>query len=205
MVQHDHISSEWLDISKLELQPDNLGQLMIIHKVDTLISRKKFRQESTPKTKKNLRFDRAPFLFSYTRLVCSSRKPSSWRIFPLPWPKKSEANLVWCWTDIFLYHYLVVLNVKIRIRFFGHLRALGTVRIFWKYELKRVKTSHALWLNRSQKSNAENSVLPENSNFLDVSVNISRIRTSYMVPLSQACSKRPGGHIELPKSYIYPV
>ena len=28
-----------------------------------------------------------------------------------------------------LYHYLVVLNVKIRIRFFGHLRALGTVRI----------------------------------------------------------------------------
>ena len=52
MVQHDHILSEWLDISKLELQPDNLGQLMIIHKVDTLISRKKFRQESTPKTKK---------------------------------------------------------------------------------------------------------------------------------------------------------
>ena len=104
-----------------------------------------------------------------------------------------------------LYHYLVVLNVKIRIRFFGHLRAWGTVRIFWKYELKRVKTSHALWLNRSQKSIPENSFLPENSNFLDVSVNILRTRTSYRVPLSQACWKRPGGHFELPKSYIRPV
>ena len=104
-----------------------------------------------------------------------------------------------------LYHYLVVLNVKIRIRFFGHLRALGTVRIFWKYELKRVKTSHALWCNRSEKSNPENSFLPENSNFLDVSVNILRTRTSYRVPLSQACSKRPSGHFELPKFYIHPV
>ena len=143
MVQHDHISSEWLDISKLELQPDNLGQLMIIHKVDTLISRKKFRQESTPKTKKNLRFEIAPFLLGYTRLAYSSRKPSSWRIFPLLWPKKSEANLVWCWTDIFLYHYLVVLNVKIRNCFLGTLPALGTARISWEYELNRVKTSHA--------------------------------------------------------------
>ena len=178
MVQHEHISSEWLDISKLELQPDNLGQFMIIHKVDTLISRKKFRQESTPKTKKNLPWEHAPFLFSYTRLVCSSRKPLSWRIFPLLWPKKSEANLVWCWTDIFLYHYLVVLNVKIRNCFLGTLPALGTVRRSWKDELNRVKTSHPLWLNRSQKSSPENSFLPENSNFQDVSVNISRTRTS---------------------------
>ena len=77
-----------------------------------------------------------------------------------------------------LYHYLVVLNVKIRNRFLGTLPALGTVRISWKYELKRVKTSHPLWLNRFQKSSPQNCFLPENSNFRDVSVNILRTRTN---------------------------
>ena len=119
--------------------------------------------------------------------------------------KKPSGTKIQIMVQNILYHYLVVLNVKIRIRFFGHVRALGTVCIFWKYELKRVKTSHALWLNRSQKSIPENSFLPENSNFLDVSVNILRTRTSYRVPLSQACSKRPSGHFELPKFYIHPV
>ena len=77
-----------------------------------------------------------------------------------------------------LYHYLVVLNVKIRNRFLGTLPALGTVRRSWKDELNRVKTSHPLWLDRSQKSSPQNSFLPGNSYFLDVSVNISWTRTS---------------------------
>ena len=119
--------------------------------------------------------------------------------------KKTSGTKFQIMVQNILYHYLVVLNVKIRNSFFGHLRALGTVRIFWKYELNRVKTSHALWLNRSQKSSPENSFLPENSNFLDVLVNILRTRTSYRVPLSQACWKRPGCHVELPKFYIHPV
>ena len=77
-----------------------------------------------------------------------------------------------------LYHYLVVLNVKIRNRFLGTLPALGTIRRSWKDELNRVKTSHPLWLNRSQKQIPGNSCLPENSDFWDISVNISRTRTS---------------------------
>ena len=42
-----------------------------------------------------------------------------------------------------LYHYLVVLNIKIRNCFLGTLPALVTVRGSWKYELKRLKTSRS--------------------------------------------------------------
>ena len=98
----------------------------------------------------------------------------------------------------------MVLNVKIRNHLLGTLPALGTVRRSWKDELNRVKTSHPLWRNRSQKSSLHNSFLPANSIFRDVSLDIWGTRTNWRVPLCQACLKRPGGHFEVPKSYIHP-
>ena len=97
---------------------------------------------------------------------------------PAAGPLQIQARLLLAASTNILYCYLVVLNVKIRNHFLGTLPALGTVRRSWKDELNRVKTSHPLWLNRSQKSSPENSILPENCHFRDVSVNISRMRMS---------------------------
>ena len=56
--------------------------------------------------------------------------------------KKKQVVQIQIVVQNILYHYLVVLNVKIRNSFLGTLPALGTVRRSWKDEFNRVKTSH---------------------------------------------------------------